>query len=240
MIKVISFDLDDTLCDTKLANLKGIEALENKINSLYLGLIDSKSFSYSYNEGIHRRFTSGEEAIFSPISCERNFRLSLIKYSLQKLGVALPKEDDICSIQLAFDKNRIKYFDFYPNVKTLLVRLNKQYRIVVITNGPTFSQYPKIDAVKLKRYAELIIIGGEEPYEKPHKSIFHKVLSLMDCIASEVIHVGDSYSCDIIGGHNAGVKTVWVTPSDNEQHLVSDFTINSVLSLEHILSELCA
>ena len=155
MIKVISFDLDDTLCDTKLANIKGLEAMECKVNSLYSGLIDSKLFSHSYNEGIHRRLTSDEETLFLPISCEKNFRLSLINYLLKKLGLALAKENDIYAIQSAFDENRIKSFDFYPDVKKLLVRLNKQYRIVVITNGPTFSQHAKIEAINLKRYVEV-------------------------------------------------------------------------------------
>lgn len=240
MIKVISFDLDDTLCDTKLANQKGLDAIECKINFLYAGLIDSKSFSHSYNEGIHRRLTLDEEALFYPISCERSFRLSLIKYLLKKLGLALPREDDIYAIQLAFDRDRIKYFDFYPDVKKLLIRLKRHYRIVVITNGPTFSQYAKIEAVNLKKYVELILIGGEEPYEKPHMSIFHKALSLMVCIVTEAIHIGDSYSCDIIGGHNAGLKTVWITPSSNEAQLVADYSIDSVLSIEHVLSELNA
>jgi N-acylneuraminate-9-phosphatase len=238
MIKVISFDLDDTLCDTKIANLKGLEAMGCKVNSLYSDLIDSRLFTHSYNEGIHRRFTSVEKKLFLPILCEKTFRLSLINYLLKKLGLVLVKEGDVCAIQFAFDENRIKYFDFYPEVKQLLVRLKKQYRIVVITNGPAFSQYAKIEAINLKNYVELILIGGEEPYEKPHKSIFNKALMAMDCTVSEAIHIGDSYLCDIIGGHNAGLKTVWVTLANNEPHLVSDFTINSVLSLENVLFEL--
>jgi N-acylneuraminate-9-phosphatase len=238
MIKVISFDLDDTLCDSKFANLKGLEAIESKVISLYSGLIDPKLFSYGYNEGIHRRFNSAEEAIFCPILCEKKFRLSLIHHLLKKLGLFLPKEDDVSAIQSTFDEKRMKYFDFYPKVQKLLIRLKKQYKIVVITNGPTFSQYSKIEAVNLKKYVELVLIGGEEPYEKPHKSIFHKVLMAMDCIDNEVIHVGDSYSCDIIGGYNAGIKTVWISPPSNKSNSLADFIIDSVLSIESVLSEL--
>jgi HAD superfamily hydrolase (TIGR01549 family) len=238
MIKVISFDLDDTLCDTQLANFKGLEAIECKINLLYGDLMDSKSFAHRYNEGIHRRLTSEEETLFYPILCERTFRLSLINYLLKKLGLEFPKQKDILAIQFVFDETRIKYFDFYPGVEDLLLRLQKEYRIVVITNGPTFSQYAKIDAINLKKYAEVILIGGEETYEKPHKSIFYKALSLINCTVSEAIHIGDSYSCDIVGGHDAGLKTVWVTSSNNNSGLVADFTIESVLSLEYVLSGL--
>lgn len=237
MIKVISFDLDDTLCDTKYANNKGLEALTNTVKALH-PTIDANSFAFKYNEGIHRRFSQNESDYFLPIECEKSFRLSLIDFHLKYLGVNNASINDIEVIQSAFDTSRIKYFDFYPNVKELLVRLKQQYKLVVITNGPTFSQHIKIETVNLHNYVDFVIVGGEEPHQKPHQSIFQKAMTVMNCNEDECIHVGDSYECDIVGANDAGIKSVWITSSNAIENTVASYKVDSVLTIEDILSEL--
>lgn len=237
MIKVISFDLDDTLCDTKYANNKGLEALANTAKALY-PIIDAKSFAFKYNEGIHRRFSREEIDLFMPIECEKSFRLSLIDYHLKSFGVSSKSANDIEVIQSAFDSSRIKHFKFYPKVKELLVRLKQQYKLVVITNGPTFSQYIKIETVNLHNYVDFVIVGGEEPHQKPHKSIFKKAMAVMSCNEDEFIHIGDSYECDIVGANDTGIKSVWVTSSNAIENMVASYKVDSVLAIEDILFEL--
>jgi len=237
VIKVISFDLDDTLCDTKYANKKGLEALANTVKALYPS-IDAELFAVKYNEGIHRRFSQSESDYFLPIECEKSFRLSLIDFHLKYFGVKNASVNDVGVIQSAFDTSRIKYFDFYPKVKELLVRLKKQYKLVVITNGPTFSQHIKIETVNLHHYVDFVIVGGEEPHQKPHKSIFQKAMTVMNCSEDEFIHIGDSYECDIVGANDAGIKSVWIVTSDSFISSVADFKIESVLSIEDILPDM--
>jgi len=237
VIKVISFDLDDTLCDTKYANNKGLEALADTVKALYSN-VDAKSFAFRYNEGIHRRFSQKESDYFLPIKCEKSFRLSLIDFHLKNLDANNTSVNDIELIQSAFDAARIKHFNFYPNVKELLVRLKQQYKIIIITNGPVFSQHIKIETVNLNHYVDFIIVGGEEPHQKPHQSIFKKAMTVMNCNEDECIHIGDSYECDIVGANDAGIKSVWITSSNSIESMVADYKTDSVLSIEDILSEL--
>jgi len=236
VIKVISFDLDDTLCDTKYANNKGLEALADTVKALYPN-VDAKSFSFRYNEGIHRRFSQKESDYFLPIKCEKSFRLSLIDFILRSFEVESINTHDIESIQSSFDSNRIKYFDFYPNVKELLIRLKQQYKIIVITNGPAFSQNIKIETINLYNYVDFVIVGGEEPHQKPHQSIFKKAMIEMNCTAEQCIHIGDSYECDIVGAYGVGIKSVWITSSNTISGVVPDYKTDCVLSIEDILSE---
>jgi len=237
MIKVISFDLDDTLCDTKYANNKGLEALAQTAKALYPNT-DAELFAFKYNEGIHRRFSKNESDYFLPIECEKSFRLSLIDFHLRSFGVNNTLTNNIEVIQSAFDTSRIKHFDFYPNVKELLVRLKKQYKLVVITNGPTFSQRIKIERVNLHNYVDLVIVGGEEPHQKPHQSIFKKAMIEMNCTAEQFIHIGDSYGCDIVGAYNAGIKSIWINSDKSMDEIVADYKLDSVLSVEKIIFSL--
>ena len=91
-----------------------------------------------------------------------------------------------------------------------LAEARQLFTLVVITNGPAFSQVPKVEAVKLADHVDHIIIGGQEPEQKPARSIFDKALKLAGCEAHEAIHVGDSLAADIAGAHNSNITSVWI------------------------------
>ncbi|MEH6652034.1 MAG: hypothetical protein V7707_18585 [Motiliproteus sp.] len=58
-------------------------------------------------------------------------------------------------------------------------------RFILNTNGPEFSQIPKLEAVSLAEHVDHFIIGGQEPEQKPARSIFDKALTLANRTASE-------------------------------------------------------
>lgn len=83
------------------------------------------------------------------------------------------------SLQDKFDTVRLKAFDFYPSIVEFLAEARKLFTLVVITNGPEFSQRPKVERVNLAEHVDHIIIGGQEPEDKPAPSIFNKALKLL-------------------------------------------------------------
>ena len=97
-----------------------------------------------------------------------------------------------------------------PLFLRLLAEARKLFTLVVITNGPEFSQVPKVERVNLAEHVDHIIIGGQEPEEKPAPSIFYKALKLANCEAHEAVHVGDSLATGISGAHNSGITSVWI------------------------------
>ena len=56
----------------------------------------------------------------------------------------------------------------------------------------------------------------------------------------KAIMVGDSLTSDILGGINAGIKTVWVNPSHKAHppHIVPDYEIEALSKLEGLLETL--
>jgi HAD superfamily hydrolase (TIGR01549 family) len=130
-------------------------------------------------------------------------------------------------------------FEFFPGVKELLLELRGKYKLVVITNGPAFSQHPKLVKVSMKEYVDHIIVGGDEPEEKPCASIFEKALALVDASPSEVIHIGDSLTSDIDGANQMGIKSVWIAPNDSENGttIIPTHRLASILDLHKVLRE---
>jgi len=147
----------------------------------------------------------------------------LIRDLLTERQVDNISDETTLALQDKFDSDRLQAFDFYPGIREFLVEARQLFTLVVITNGPEFSQRPKIERVNLAAYVDHIIIGGQEPEEKPAISIFDKALKLANCQANEAIHVGDSLASDIAGAHNSGITSVWI---QHQQPLDLELGIN--------------
>ncbi len=142
--------------------------------------------------------------------------------------------------QSYFDSARMGAFDFFPGVKEMLTELRQHYKLVVITNGPIFSQHPKLKATQMSEWVDHIIVGGEEPEEKPAASIFRKALNLVDAKPEEVIHIGDSLPADIAGANNMGILSVWVnaTGTENTTDIKPNYQVRETVELNEILKTL--
>lgn len=215
MLKAIFLDLDETLCDTTGANHKALVFMARKAAELFGDTLDSQQFAAAYLKGIYRELDARYTQLLLPVTDEETFRLALIKLILQDLGVHPIPDNAITVLQQCFDDARSQCFDFFPGIKELLLELRQRFTLVVITNGPEFSQLAKIQAVKLDHYVDHIIIGGQEKEQKPAASIFAKALNLAQCAKHEAIHIGDSLSADIAGANNAGLVSVWISHNND-------------------------
>jgi FMN phosphatase YigB (HAD superfamily) len=110
----------------------------------------------------------------------------------------------------------------------------------VVTNGPLFSQEPKIARVEMDKYVDHIILGGSLQYEKPHPSIFQLACRKARCEPSEAMHVGDSLDSDIKGANTCGITSVWLNPGEYVAQPVPtpDYIIRHICELEDVLNGL--
>jgi N-acylneuraminate-9-phosphatase len=211
MLKALFLDMDETLCDTKKANHTARDLLAAEVERRYS--VDGAQFSGAYLRGIYREWTKEQRQRYMPIienQSEGAFRIQLIRDLLAAQGMEAISENDAVSLQKKFDDDRLAHFDFYPGIEEFLAEARKLFTVVVITNGPEFSQVPKVKALNLAAHVDHIIIGGQEPEQKPARSIFEKALKLAGCEAHEAIHVGDSLASDIAGAHNSQITSVWI------------------------------
>lgn len=229
MLEAIFLDMDETLCPTSLANDKALYAFENKLAKNY-PQIDVNLFSHRYLQGIYKKLNQELPHLTKFSTNEELFRCELITTLFQEQEIKIDK-NRAQALQDYFSQARMDAFDFFPQVKDSLVKLRNDFKLVVITNGPTYSQIPKVEKLNLKNYVDHILIGGQEPQEKPHPSIFKKALKLADCSAHQALHIGDSLDSDILGAQSMGIPNVWVA-SDNkdEQARASIIKPNYILN----------
>ncbi|MBE4159302.1 HAD-IA family hydrolase [Vibrio parahaemolyticus] len=239
MLKAIFFDMDETLCGTSQADKAAGQKFAAWIQQTYPQVSDPQAFLQRYLQGVYKKLNAEFPQLVALLPDENAFRCGLIQTILAEDGIHIDAEQ-AQQAQHYFDSARMGAFTFFPGVKEMLTDLRKHYKLVVITNGPIFSQHPKLKATQMDEWVDHIIVGGEEPEEKPAASIFQKALNLVDVKAEEALHIGDSLAADIAGANNMGILSVWVnaTGASNPTEITPNFEIRETVELKEILKTL--
>ena len=83
------------------------------------------------------------------------------------------------------------------------------WRIGIVTNGFEFQQ-PKVEAVGLGAYVDVICVSDSEGSWKPDSKIFRLASERAGAPLEGGWMVGDSLGSDIVGGNDVGMYTAWV------------------------------
>lgn len=231
--------MDETLCGTSQADKAAGQKFAAWIQQTYPQLSDPQAFLQRYLQGVYKKLNAEFPQLVALLPDENAFRCGLIQTILAENGIHIEAEQ-AQQAQHYFDSARMGAFTFFPGVKEMLTDLRKHYKLVVITNGPIFSQHPKLKATQMDEWVDHIIVGGEEPEEKPAASIFQKALNLVDIKPEEALHIGDSLAADIAGANNMGILSVWVnaTGASNPTEITPNFEIRETVELKEILKTL--
>jgi len=85
------------------------------------------------------------------------------------------------------------------------------WRIGIVTNGMADNQLGKIRSTGLATLVDGWCISADVGIRKPDPDIFRLAAQRCGAYAEGGWMVGDSLPLDVTGGHNAGLRTIWVT-----------------------------
>lgn len=198
-IKLITFDLDNTLWD--------VDPVIKSAEKILLGWIakhhpDAKEF-FSPTEIMKLK---KEVALKQPLLIYRltDFRKTTIKLALKKAGYS----DQAAHIESekAFDiffeaRNQV---DFFPGALNTLQILSRTYKIGSLSNGNAC-----IIKTGLDNYVSFHFSAEKIGQAKPHPALFEAALKEADVLPHECIHIGDHPEQDILAAADLGMTTVW-------------------------------
>ncbi len=214
MITTALFDLDETLLDRD-ASIKQI-AKDQHHRLLGESSIDSSDFIDTFLELDANGLTPRPDL----------YEKLVTRLNLEQLP------NDLLS---DFNQNAWKSPVLFEGVSTLLTELNtKGMRLGVITNGSELSQKAKLLNSGIGDLIDHYLISGVFGKHKPHPDIFTSMLESLDTTADECVFIGDNPHADIMGAHNVGMQTVWVSenqPWPNDVKAVYDWKINHVTEI---------
>lgn len=221
MVDTILLDLDDTildfhkaeasairktLIDMDLAATDKVAAEYSRINAAQWALLEKKVFTR--DEILHRRF----DLLFDYLGVTRD-------------------SDRMLSI---YERYLSQGHYFIDGAEDILGALKDEYRIYLVSNGTLAVQRGRIKSAKIAPYFDDIFISEKIGCDKPSAQFFEICFKTAGNIRRcNTVIVGDSLSSDILGGINAGIRTIWYNPAHKaiKDGIVPDYQIDTLYAL---------
>jgi len=203
-IRMITFDLDDTLWDnvptiTK-AEIETRKWIENKVGKIDWG--DLNDFL-----NLREELIKEDESIKWDIS---KLRKEIFK---RKLAHITPEKYRNNLVEDAFAvfisrRHEVKLFD---GVEIALKQLSKNFLLGVLTNGNA-----DIFRFNIGKYFSFSVSSLEAKNSKPNRAHFDKAIEIMENIKfDEILHIGDHQVNDILAAYNLGIESLWFNNNES-------------------------
>jgi HAD superfamily hydrolase (TIGR01549 family) len=197
-IKVISFDLDDTLWS-------GTEVLihAEKTMASWMNTHTPQIFQQLTNDQLRQRkinFIKNNTHLRYQVSQARALFLADLFAEFD-----YPNAKELAA--QCFDvfyaaRQKVTLFD---DVLEVLTELNKHFKLIAITNGNA-----NISAVGLDDHFDFCLNAEDFDLPKPHSEIFKVALSQAGVSSEQCLHVGDHPVHDMQGAKEVGMLTCWL------------------------------
>ena len=203
-IRMITFDLDDTLWDnvptiTK-AEIETRKWIENKVGKIDWG--DLNDFL-----NLRKELIKEDESIKWDISKLRKeiFRRKLAHITPEKYRNKLVEDAFAVFISR---RHEVKLFD---GVEIALKQLSKNFLLGVLTNGNA-----DIFRFNIGKYFSFSVSSLEAKNSKPNRAHFDKAIEIMENIKfDEILHIGDHQVNDILAAYNLGIESLWFNNNES-------------------------
>jgi putative hydrolase of the HAD superfamily len=206
-IKIVFFDLDDTLCGyweaSKAALRRTFEryAPEGKTadDMVRHWAVAFREFSPNLKQtGWYESYLRKGE----PTRTEQ-MRLTLLQAGID--DPALAKE-----IGDVYAEERNLNLQLFSESLEVLEKLKARFPLGLITNGPADIQRQEIATLGIEHYFDYVFIEGEMGRGKPLAVVFEAIATEAGKQPHEILFVGNSYAHDVKPALEAGWHAVWV------------------------------
>jgi putative hydrolase of the HAD superfamily len=226
-IKVLSFDLDDTLwpCSPTISRAEEL---------LYQWLSDhvpviSQNYDINQLRDKRRQFLQAHPELAHDMTL---LRIRSFEQLSQELSLA---ED---WIKPAFDiffeaRQQVTLFD---DVEPVLDSLNKTYTLVSLTNGNASPVKTGVD-----HWFDFSLNSASVGKLKSEPDIYQQVLQRTNIKSRQMVHIGDHPLHDVSGAKSAGVYAIWLNRENRQWPLDScepDAMVSSLHDIPDLLKTL--
>ena len=202
-VKVVLFDLDDTLFAHSAAVAAGVTAHRRALGGAIALADDAAELRrwHDLEEHHYHRYLDGEIGFIDQ-------RIARATDFAAPFGVALSPAQAHAWYDQYFAEYRLAWRLHDDTVACLDAMPDARFGI--ITNGELDFQLPKLEAIGLLPRMEHVIASGDVGFTKPDARIFRHACNLFGIAPSEAAYVGDRFETDAMGAASAGLTGVWL------------------------------
>ncbi len=198
MIKVIGFDLDDTLWATKPTIIRA----EKKLNQWLKVTVPQLSYTTESMRELRHTLTDREPELKTKIT---ELRRRIIEHALELSDVS-PSQATALSHQaievFLVARNEVEFFE---GSLATLEHLSNHYILGALTNGNA-----DIKRIGLDNYFSFAFSAEQVGAPKPAHDLFQAALQHNNIEPSQMVYVGDDPVLDVDAANQAGLHTIWL------------------------------
>ena len=229
MIKFLFLDLDDTILDFKKAEAI---AIRKTMGQYGLEPTDERAARYSAVNERHWKALERGELTRDQVVVGR------FAAFFGEQGIAV----DAPAVAKTYETFLSQGHFFLPGAEeTVKQKLYGKYKLYLASNGTAVVQKGRMTSADLYPYFEESFVSQELGHNKPSKEYFEAAFARIPGFdPAECLMVGDSLTSDILGGKNAGMRTVWVNPHHKiaPETMRPDYEIELLADLPALLEEI--
>ena len=228
MIRLVTFDLDNTLWETdntiRRAESDMREAFSRRVPDF------SERFDSHATQALREQVIADTPEIAHDVS---HLRKEVLFRAARECGCG--EDDARAYAEEAFDvflsaRHRVSYLD---GAIDLLTTLKPRYTLVSLTNG-------NADFIRLglDRYFALGLTAADVGAMKPDRAMFDAALERTDIAAGDAVHIGDQPIDDVQGAKDVGMHTIWFNPDGAKDIVGASAQVSRLGDIPHAIARL--
>lgn len=231
MIKLLTFDLDNTLWDVDAIIPRANKAMRDWIRQEHGDF--AAQFNFNDMMPLLMQVAKEHPAIAHDFT---QLRMEVLRRAFRQGGYTERAAEEAAEgAFLAFfhERNRV---NFFPHVMDKLPLLKEEFLLYSISNGNADIRLTGLSDF-ISRHFSAINTG----FAKPDPRIFSAAIQAADCAPYEVVHIGDDPVLDVEAAAAVGMKTVWVNYHQHAwpvEKAPADAVIHSFDELPSVLAQL--
>ena len=200
----VLMDLDETLFEFRFSSRNGLEQVKKGVECLS-GIETTVLEDELWNLDRHNL-----PLVFSGTITPREYRKIRLRRLIMLHGY-MPSENEMEKIETVYVRafeSRMKMCDGARELLEFCYDTGKP--TAIITNGDRETQLKTIRKLRIDKLIDMILTPKTQTEMKPNTPLFDHAISTFDTKRERSVMIGDSWTHDVMGAINSGIKAVWV------------------------------
>jgi len=199
MIKLLTFDLDNTLWDIDPVIIAAEQAMRQWIAEHVpeaVAQLEMDLLKQTYKQVLEQH----PEVAHHPT----NFRKRLLYQMFTQASLSHDHAHEMSAQAFAVFYRGRNQITLYHQAEAILAQLSARFPLVALTNGNA-----DLAMIGIDRFFVAHFSAETEGQPKPHRAMFERALQHCKVAAHEAIHIGDHPREDVTAAAGLGFHTIW-------------------------------